>query len=171
MTRRVDERSGEYSQPWSSYSNEVMRKPTEQYLTKSLRQYARQWLPEYMVPSRIEWLDELPLTVNGKLNRAAFSNSDHAHPQPDARHEPPRNDVESKLAGIWQEVLGLESVSVHENFFDVGGHSLLLVRLHSKMKQLFDTSISLIDLFRLSSIRAMASAIIAEAGPMEMRKV
>lgn len=164
MKRRVDERADEYSKPWRSYGNEVTKKLSEQYATHALRQYARQWLPEYMVPGRVVWLDELPLTVNGKLNRAALANSDKAAHHSKPTHEAPQNDVESKLAGIWQEVLGLESVSIHENFFDVGGHSLLLVRLHSSMKQLFDTSISLIDLFRLSSIRAMARALIAESG-------
>ena len=150
------------SKPWSEYANDVLSQPGEQYMTQSLRQYARQWLPEYMVPSKFIWISELPLTANGKLNRAALPSGNGSRSHSHAAFSAPKNDVESKLLGIWQEVLGLERVSVHENFFDLGGHSLLLVKLHSKLTQNFNTSLSIIDLFRLPSVNSLAGAIMAE---------
>jgi len=153
--------SVESAKPWSSFGNEVLKQPSEQYMTQRLRQHLRQLLPEYMVPSRFIWVANLPVTANGKLDRAALpSNGYGSHSV--AAHTAPKNDVEAKLVGIWEEVLGLENVNVNENFFDLGGHSLLLVRLHSKLTQHFETSLSIIDLFRLPSISSLARALIAE---------
>ena len=162
FTPTAEVSSGEFTRPWSSFGNEVLKQPSEQYMTQRLRQHARQWLPEYMVPSRFIWVAKLPLTANGKLDRAALPSSNGSRSHSVASRAAPKNDVEAKLAGIWEEVLGLESVSVNENFFDLGGHSLLLVRLHSKLTQQFETSLSIIDLFRLPSISSLARALIAE---------
>lgn len=162
MSVSAEANQREYNKPWNQYANDVLSQPGEQYMTQNLRQYARQWLPEYMVPSKFIWISELPLTANGKLNRAALPSGNGSGSHSHATLSVPKNDVESKLLGIWQEVLGLERVSVHENFFDLGGHSLLLVKLHSKLTQHFSTSLSIIDLFRLPSINSLAGAIIAE---------
>jgi len=162
FTPAAEVNPSEFTGPWSSFGNEVLKQPSEQYMTQRLRQHARQWLPEYMVPSRFIWVAKLPLTANGKLDRAALPSSNGSRSHSVASHAAPKNDVEAKLAGIWEEVLGLESVSVNENFFDLGGHSLLLVRLHSKLTQQFETSLSIIDLFRLPSISSLARALIAE---------
>jgi hypothetical protein len=74
----------------------------------------------------------------------------------------PGNDVEAKLAEVWQEVLGLERVGLYDNFFDIGGHSLLLVRVYSRLTQIFDTALMLVDLYRLPTVSAQARAIAAE---------
>jgi amino acid adenylation domain-containing protein len=162
MSASAEVNHREYSKTWNQYANDVLSQPGEQYMTQNLRQYARQWLPEYMVPSKFVWISELPLTANGKLNRAALTSGNGYGSYSHATFSVPKNDVESRLVGIWQEILGLERVSVHENFFDLGGHSLLLVKLHSKLTQHFNTSLSIIDLFRLPSIKLLAGAIIAE---------
>lgn len=162
LTPTAEVSPDELAKPWSSFGNEVLKQPGEQYMTQCLRQHARQWLPEYMVPSKFIWVAKLPLTTNGKLDRAALPSSNGSSSRSVAPRAAPKTDVEAKVAGIWEEVLGLESVSVNENFFDLGGHSLLLVRLHSKLTQHFETSLSIIDLFRLPSIRSLARALTAE---------
>jgi amino acid adenylation domain-containing protein len=141
-----------------------------QHPAQALRQHVRQRLPEYMTPTRFVWVEDLPLTSNGKLDRAAPP-PDDALPDSGGADSLPNNDIEAKLAGIWQELLGLERVSVYDNFFDLGGHSLLLVKLHSRIAQLFNTSLSIIDLFRLPSVSALARAIIAERGGVNMQGV
>jgi len=158
----TEQQASEDSRPWSSYGNEVLAHPNERHLTQRLRQYLRQQLPEYMMPGRFVWVEELPLTSNGKLNRVALPPPASSRPDLDAAYALPINDVESNLADIWQEVLGLERVGMHDNFFDLGGHSLMLVKVHSKLMQSFKTSLSVVDLFRLPSISALAKAIAAE---------
>jgi acyl carrier protein len=69
------------------------------------------------------------------------------------------------VAAIWKEALGLRQVGIHDNFFDAGGHSLLLVRVHGALRRTFDTSLSVVDLFRLPTINDLARAIAAEREP------
>ncbi|WP_157375981.1 AMP-binding enzyme, partial [Burkholderia ubonensis] len=91
---------------------------------ESLRAHLKAHLPDYMVPSAFVCLEQLPLTPNGKLDRKAL-------PAPDLdalhtrRYEPPVGEVEHALADIWAQLLNVERVGRHDNFFDLGGHSLL----------------------------------------------
>ena len=98
----------------------------------------RRKLPEYMVPSLFVVLDALPLTPNGKVDRKAL-------PAPRAQRSPPRPDLlmnprQRRVAAIWREVLALDRVGLHDNFFDLGGHSLLLVKLQARLQRDFATS-------------------------------
>ncbi|WP_460021945.1 AMP-binding enzyme, partial [Methylobacterium phyllosphaerae] len=104
----------------------------EEDLAGSLRAHLSARLPDYMVPAAFVRLDALPLTPNGKLDRRAL-------PDPDVdayarqAYEPPREGIEAVLAGLWQELLGVERVGRHDSFFELGGHSLLAVRLLSRL--------------------------------------
>jgi hypothetical protein len=131
-------------------------------MAETLRQHLRAKLPDYMIPTSFVWLDALPVTSNGKLNRNALPALQHARGYADAVSAPPSNDAEIRVAEIWREVLGVEQVGVHDNFFDIGGHSLLLVRVHSRLKQLWTTAVTLVDLYRLPTVSALAKAITAE---------
>ncbi|WP_218920282.1 non-ribosomal peptide synthetase [Chondromyces crocatus] len=113
-------------------------------------------LPDHMIPSSIVPLKAFPLTANGKMNH-------HALPEPElSRAErdpsaPPRSLLEERLATLWQEVLGLQRVGVHDNFFDLGGHSLLLMRLHERVREQLHRDITILDMFVRPTISALAS--------------
>ncbi len=110
----------------------VVAKPDEQ-LAQSLRAYIAANLPEYMVPAAFVRLDALPLTLNGKLDRKALPAPDNeafAH----QAYEAPQGEIEHALAAIWSELLGVERISRHDNFFALGGHSLMAVRMIERLR-------------------------------------
>ncbi|HEY7496545.1 MAG TPA: non-ribosomal peptide synthetase, partial [Candidatus Tectomicrobia bacterium] len=113
-----------------------------------LRSFLRGQLPEYMIPSAFVILDRLPLTRNGKVDRQALPGPESIPPALKAAYVAPRTQIERTMATVWQEVLQVEKVGINDNFFDLGGHSLLMVRLHSRLREVFHKDISLIDIFR-----------------------
>jgi len=122
-------------------------------LNTSLRAYVRQRLPEYMVPAAVVVLDTLPLTRNGKLDRSALPAPQFGLRTP---HEQlPANGLERWLAGVWQELLGLPQVGVEDNFFDLGGHSLLITQVHRQLRERLGRDISIIELFEYPTIRSL----------------
>lgn len=129
-----------------------------------LRQHVRDKLPEYMVPQHFVVLSELPLTPNGKIDRKALPSLDFGSSQPAAAYVAPENDVEQKIAALWQELLGREQIGVDDNFFDLGGHSLLVVRMHRQLTKLVTAPVALTDLFRFPTIRALAAHLAGDAG-------
>lgn len=102
-----------------------------------LAAHARERLPEYMVPSAWVCLDALPLTANGKLDRAALPDPDPADLRGGAEPTPPRDALESRLAGIWERLLAAGPVGVHDDFFESGGHSIDALRLIGRINQAF----------------------------------
>ena len=119
-----------------------------------VQQYLRERLPEYMVPSGVIALDRLPRTATGKIDRRALPTDDPV--SHGTERQLPASETERMLAGIWQEVLGLGAVGRNENFFDLGGHSLLLVRVHAKLHSLFGVDLALVDMFRYPTIGTLA---------------
>ena len=101
-----------------------------------LRQGLQERLPEYMIPAAFVMLEELPLTVNGKVDRRALPAPDNQRPQLEKVYVAPRNQQEEQLAGIWAQVLGVEKVGVHDNFFELGGDSILIIKIIGKMIQI-----------------------------------
>src|SRR3990172_5603493 len=100
-----------------------------------LRHFLKERLPEYMVPSAFVMLDMLPLTPNGKVDRRALPKPDGLHAETDESYVAPRTPMEKFIAEIWQEALGVDRVSVHDNFFDLGGHSLLSIKVISRIEK------------------------------------
>jgi surfactin family lipopeptide synthetase A len=98
-----------------------------------LRSHLRQTLPEFMVPSFFVQLSQLPITPNGKLNRQALPDPMLLVDQSERQHMSPRNELERRLAEIWQDVLKVDQIGIDDDFFDLGGHSLLAVRLFAKI--------------------------------------
>ena len=116
-------------------------------------------LPAYMVPSSFLFLDQLPLSANGKLDRNAL-------PQPigkaslESKQQLSDSKLENALVLIWCDLLGLEEVSTRDNFFDLGGHSLLLGKLHARLKSELNVDIKIVDLFRYTTIQSLANHIL-----------
>jgi acyl-coenzyme A synthetase/AMP-(fatty) acid ligase/acyl carrier protein len=121
---------------------------------EEVRRAARLRLPDYMVPSAVVSIPEVPLTANGKVDRAALpapASGDGA-----AGFVAPRDEMERSLAGIWRQVLRVEEVGVHDNFFDLGGHSLLLAEVQVRLEESLDRSVSMLELFRYTTIASLA---------------
>ena len=121
-----------------------------------LRAFLRRRLPEYMVPAVFVVLPEMPLTPNGKLDRAALPAPPAARPDLGGEYVAPRDEAEQSLAAIWREALGLERVGIHDNFFDLGGHSLLLVQIQARLRERFGRSVGIVELFRYPTVGALA---------------
>lgn len=120
----------------------------------ALRAALRRSLPEYMVPATFVALDAMPLTPNGKIDRKALPNPQEiAAKQAATEHVEPESDTERKIAEIWQKTLGKPRIGVDDNFFDIGGHSLLVVRMHRELRAVFEQPIALTDLYRFPTIR------------------
>src|SRR5207244_5844182 len=100
-----------------------------QQLVPEVRRYLQEKLPEYMVPTAFVLLDALPLNPNGKVDRKALPAPDPCRAESSESGIAPNGTVEPKLASIWRDVLGLERISQHDNFFDLERHSLLLVQV------------------------------------------
>jgi amino acid adenylation domain-containing protein len=122
-----------------------------------LRRFLQATLPDYMVPTAFVFLDTLPLTPNGKVDRRALPAPEGGRPELDATYVAPRSEVEQSIAAVWQELLHIDRVGLHDNFFDLGGHSLLLVQVHSKLRRVFQTDIAIIDLFQYPTINALTT--------------
>jgi len=121
-----------------------------------LRSHLRQRLPDYMIPSAFVALGAIPRTPNGKVDRAALPAPDQARPELDTRFVAPRNEVETSVAEIWQRLLKVERVGRDDNFFDLGGHSLLMVQVHSALLKTLPTSLTILDLFRYPTVKSLA---------------
>ncbi|HEX2208454.1 MAG TPA: amino acid adenylation domain-containing protein, partial [Longimicrobium sp.] len=112
-----------------------------------LRRFLSRRLPDHMLPSAWTVMDALPLSPSGKVDRRALP-APEAPKRDAARFVPPRTPAEQRVAGFWREVLGVEQVGVDDNFFEIGGHSLLLARVHARVLAAFRREVSMLDLFR-----------------------
>lgn len=122
-----------------------------------LRAYLKERLPEYMVPSAFIALPELPLTPNGKVNRRALPAPEGLRPTLDSAFVAPRSELECIIARHWQEVLGVPQVGIHDNFFDLGGHSLRVAQLHRRLTEALGRELPLTDLFAYPTVAALAA--------------
>src|SRR5438270_934155 len=121
-----------------------------------LRAHLSAVVPDYMVPTAYVRMERLPLTPNGKLDRKAL-------PMPEQEayaargYEAPVGEIETKLAEVWAEVLHLEKVGRHDNFFDLGGHSLLMVRVQGRLREVLQRDLAIVDMFKYPSISSLAT--------------
>ena len=144
------------------------KKYADRLCVTALKQFLQSRLPDFMVPSPLVFLDKMPLTPNGKINRLALPDPNN---QPVHTHEKvlPESQVEKSVADIWCQALARESVGIHDNFFDIGGHSLLVVKVLAELKKAFTKPIQLTDLFRYTTIQQLASFFKDDATPKNER--
>jgi amino acid adenylation domain-containing protein len=153
----VGERSG-----LSSLAAYVVRRGEESATTPgALREHLRDRLPIALIPSRIEWIDALPRTPSGKMDRRSLrASAMETRLRPAA--VPPRSPLEERLAAIWREVLEVERVGVHDTFFELGGHSILATRLVARVREAFGVPLPLRRLLEHPTVAELAAALSPE---------
>jgi amino acid adenylation domain-containing protein len=128
-----------------------------------IRQFLRGRLPEVMIPGAWVVLSALPLSPNGKVDRRALPEPDQAPPTSGVAFTEPRRKAERTIAALWRDILRIEKVGLDDNFFDLGGHSLLLIQLQGRLQAWLGRPVGMIDLFRYPTVRALASLLMPEA--------
>jgi amino acid adenylation domain-containing protein/non-ribosomal peptide synthase protein (TIGR01720 family) len=126
---------------------------------RELKSFLESRVPAYMVPSRFVPIDTIPLTPSGKLDRKALLDADHGTARSSIAYVAPRSNVEIVLAGIWARALGLEQVSVGDDFFDLGGHSLSAVRAINDVNRTLHLKLGVAALFQHRTIERLAASI------------
>jgi len=143
---------------------------TSSFSVTQLRDHLKASLPEYMIPSAFVFLNSLPLTPNGKVDRRALPSPNRVRPELDVTYVAPDSETERRIMRIWEETLQIEKPGLHDNFFDLGGNSLLLVRVHSQLRKLFDLDISLVEMFRHPTIHLLAR-LVSQGGAADSKPV
>ncbi|AOW99701.1 hypothetical protein BJP34_09735 [Moorena producens PAL-8-15-08-1] len=128
-----------------------------------LRKHLQLHLPDYMLPSKLMLLDALPLSANGKIDRRALPVPDNLHDLEEETFVAPRDLVELKLTQIWSEVLNVFPVGVQSNFFDLGGDSIVAIRLMAQIEEQFQRNLSLATLFQGQTIEKLATVLREES--------
>lgn len=147
--------------PWKNsrdFANNPLYRKQVRELTGKLRDFLKQKLPDYMVPSAFVILDSLPLTPNGKIDLRALPAPEGTSGS-NANFIAPRDTLELQLAQIWSEVLEVSPVGVRDNFFDIGGHSLLAIALIARLQRQLDKNLSLAALLQNPTIEQLATSI------------
>ncbi|HET6976573.1 MAG TPA: amino acid adenylation domain-containing protein [Pyrinomonadaceae bacterium] len=129
---------------------------SEEIPISDLRVFLRKKLPDYMVPSAFVRLEALPLTTNGKVDRKALPRPDGAASGARSNYVAPRAELERSLVKIWQQLLRVETVGVEDNFFDLGGHSLLLMRLVQEIQNSLGFEVALMEMFEHPTVASLA---------------
>jgi amino acid adenylation domain-containing protein len=122
-----------------------------------LRVFLKERLPDYMVPSTFTVLGAFPLTPNGKVDRRRLPAPEERRAGTRAAFLAPRDEIERAIAAVWRDVLRLDEVGVDDNFFDLGGHSLLLVQVQAKLREALARDIAIVEMFQYPTIRALAT--------------
>ncbi|HET9277764.1 MAG TPA: phosphopantetheine-binding protein, partial [Flavitalea sp.] len=130
--------------------------PQTEFDRKAIVSHLKSMLPDYMIPALWVELERLPLTPNGKVDKRAL-------PDPDAaellknEYVAPRNEIETILVDMWQDMLGVKQVGVYDNFFELGGHSLLVIKMVARIKKKFLLSIPISALFQFNCINDLSN--------------
>lgn len=127
------------------------------YSTTELRRYLEDILPIYMIPAAFVVLESFPLTPNGKVDWKALPAPQEFRPQLHDAYVPPSSDLEKTIAAIYAQMLGVEHIGIDDNFFDLGGHSLLLVRIHGQLQELLTYKFPITKLFEYPTVRKITS--------------
>ncbi len=125
-------------------------------LGPQLREYLHAHLPDYMIPSYILILSHLPLKPSGKVDRVALPQTHDLTLNNQKQRSLPEHGIEQKIAQVWQDILQIENVSREDNFFDLGGNSLTMVRVCSILQKTLEMELSVVEMFQYPTIRKLA---------------
>ncbi|NET43358.1 non-ribosomal peptide synthetase [Okeania sp. SIO2B3] len=144
---------------WQNYGNNPLGYEISKGLIPKWKEYLSERLPEYMLPSGYVVLSEMPLTANGKVDRKALAAVDVSSSSVSTEFVAPETKTQKGLAQIWGQVLGIEKVGIHDNFFDLGGHSLMATKVLARIPQVFGVELPLRILFELPVVAKLAEYI------------
>jgi acyl carrier protein len=131
-----------------------------------VRGYLKTQLPDVMIPAAWVVLDALPLTPNAKIDRKALPAPATAGDRTPTSYVPPRNEMEETIEAVWRDVLKLERIGVQDNFFDLGGHSILAIHVLNRLRTRLDRDLAMTDVFTYPTIRSLADYL--RAGAVEV---
>ena len=140
----------------------VVSNITSGNLIVSLREHLRERLPRYMVPSQFVILDELPLTARGKVDHPALALLAYAQRPPSEAFVKPRTPFEISIAAIWKQILNVDRIGVHDDFFDLGGHSLLLMHVAAAIELTLGVRPSIRALYEAPTVEGHSVAVLRE---------
>jgi SAM-dependent methyltransferase len=144
---------------WDSYVNEPLRGLSASKLVSSLRRFLQAQLPDHMIPTAFSMVDSFPLTPNGKVDAHALPEPDLSFAIPKKSHVAPRTSVEERLREIWADLLAIHTLGVDDNFFEIGGHSLIATRLLSRVRDAFRIELPLRAIFDNPTIAGLARVV------------
>ena len=144
---------------WNDYGSNPLKGKLGRAMIPRLRDDLKTRLPEYMVPSVFVLLESLPLSANGKVDRRALPMPGDVRAGLDAEYIAPRNEMEEHLVQIWADVLKLERVGVNDDFFDLGGHSLMATQVVSRIREQMNVDLPLSEMFGYPTIAELAHKI------------
>ena len=124
--------------------------------TNELRYFLKEKLPEYMIPAAFIVLAALPLTPNGKLDRLTLPIPENLDPELSTNYQAPKSEIEKSIAKVWKQVLQVEKVGINDNFFDLGGHSLLAMQINTKLREVLNRDLSIVEFFQNPTIKSLA---------------
>jgi amino acid adenylation domain-containing protein len=139
--------------------------------SSELRRFLHQKLPDYMIPSVFVPMDAMNLTSSGKVDRRALPVPELHRPEMEENLIPPQNDIEKTLAAIWAKALGVEHISIHDNFFDLGGHSLRATQVISQIRRTFNVDLPLRQLFDTPTVAGLAQQVQSGLGMKRQKHV
>lgn len=137
----------------------IVRHGKQELTDRQIHDFIEQKLPKHMMPFAFIAIDEIPLTPNGKVDRKALPNPSHLKNKPMDTYLAPRDKMERHLVEIWEKVLGVTPVGVEDDFFTIGGHSLLVVRALSEIKKIMNEDVSVADFFKGPTISQLADTL------------
>ncbi len=143
----------------------IRKREQTEVTSQRLRTDLKKHLPDYMIPQSFLLLDELPLTPAGKIDRKSLPAPETIRSELERHRIAPRTSLERKLADIWTDLLGVQQISIHDSFFDLGGHSLLSTRFTSQLREMLDIEIPLHRFFEIPTIAMLAAEIENNGGP------
>jgi amino acid adenylation domain-containing protein/non-ribosomal peptide synthase protein (TIGR01720 family) len=156
---------------WKDYTNDPLLETLTCKLVPQLRSFLKENLPEYMIPSAFVMLDALPLTPNGKIDRPALPEPEGTRPELESAYVAPRNETEQTITAIWEKVLRIDRIGVHDNFFDLGGDSILSLQIIARINQA-GLQLTLRQIFEHQTVAELATVASAiptlRAGPTRL---
>jgi amino acid adenylation domain-containing protein len=122
----------------------------------ALRSFLQGQLPDYMLPAAFVFVDDFPVNASGKADRLAFP-VPNTERLVEKNYAPPSGELEQLIVRIWTEVLAVDPIGADDNFFDIGGNSLLMARVHARLSEMAPSALSIVDMFQFPTIRALAT--------------